>query len=131
MTTQTDLLALERQFWTGDADFYRRNVDNKCLVAFPDMAGVMSKEDIARSVKSDAPRWRDVIMQNKGLVEPMYGVAVLSYEASATRSTGEPYKALVSSGYVWRDGAWKLAFHQQTPLNGVGRHEADRQDKAH
>jgi hypothetical protein len=63
----------------------------------------------------DGPRWRDVRMQVKGVLEPSPGVALLTYEANATRAEGEPYAALVSSGYVRRNGAWKMVFHQQTP----------------
>ena len=39
-----DLLSLEKQFWSGDADFYRRNLDDSCLVVFAEMAGPMSRE---------------------------------------------------------------------------------------
>ena len=50
--TEKDLLALEKQFWTGDKEFYRGNVDDSCLVAFgPEMAGVMSNKDIAATAK--------------------------------------------------------------------------------
>ena len=45
------------------------------------------------------------------------GLAILSYEARATRSNGEPYSALVSTGYARRDDGWKMMFHQQTPLD--------------
>ena len=41
---------------------------------------------------------------------------MLSYEATAGRADGTPYKALVSSGYARHGRAWKLAFHQKTPL---------------
>ena len=41
--------------------------------------------------------------------------AIVTYEAHAKRATGEPYAALVSSGYVKRNGEWKMTFHQQTP----------------
>ncbi len=116
MAVRDDLLKLERQFWTGDADFYREHLDDKCLVAFTDMAGVMGKEDIAQMVKKDPPRWSDLKFEDKGMVTPADGIAILSYQASGKRGTGAAYKAVVSSGYVKRDGAWKMAFHQQTPL---------------
>ena len=116
MTLRTDLLALEKQFWNGDAEFYRSHLDDNCLVAFTDMAGVMRKDDIAAMVKKDPPRWADLHFEEKGLVEPVHDMAVLSYEASGKRGSGEAYNAIVSSGYVKRDGEWKLAFHQQTPL---------------
>lgn len=115
MSLQTDLLALEKKFWSGDAGFYRNNLDDKCLTVFTKMAGVQSKDAIADMVAGDSQRWEDLKIDEKGLVEPTRDMAILSYEASAQRG-GQRYKALVSSGYVRRNGAWKLAFHQQTPL---------------
>jgi hypothetical protein len=44
------------------------------------------------------------------------GAVVVTYEVDAERANGEPYRAVVSTGYVKRDGEWKMAFHQQTPL---------------
>ena len=119
MALQDELIALEERFWKGDAGFYRDNLDDQCLTAFAEMAGVFRKDDIARTV-GESPRWRDVELAPKGLVEPTDDFAVLTYQASATRGEGERYRALVSSGYVRRAaGAWKLAFHQQTPLPPV------------
>jgi hypothetical protein len=40
---------------------------------------------------------------------------VVVYSVVARRDRQEPYSAVISSAYVLRDGAWKLAFHQQTP----------------
>jgi len=117
MSLQNDLLAMEKKFWAGDAAFYRQNLDDQCLTVFTKMAGVQSKEDVAGMVAKDPnQRWQDLKIEEKGLVEPTRDVAILSYEASARRGD-ERYKALVSSGYVRRNGSWKLAFHQQTPLD--------------
>jgi hypothetical protein len=115
MTLQDELLDIERGFWTGDAEFYRRHADERCLTAFPGMAAVMSSEEIAGTV-GDGPRWDEPDLDVKGLVTPTGDVAILSYETTATRGDGDPYHALVSSAYVRRDDGWKLAFHQQTPL---------------
>jgi hypothetical protein len=119
MTLETDLHALEQQFWTGDEEFYRSHLDDKCLVAFVDMAGVMSKEDIAKMVSKDPPHWHNLKITGKGFVQPSDTVAVLSYQASGDRDRGGHYEAIVSSGYVKRKGQWKMAFHQQTPLNAT------------
>jgi hypothetical protein len=115
MTAQDDLLALERGFWTGDAAFYRQNLDEVCVTAFTEMAGAFKKDEIAGMIK-DGDRWRDLSMDVKGFLEPAPGVAIFTYQVRATRKSGEPYTAVVSSGYVKRNGAWKMAFHQQTPL---------------
>jgi hypothetical protein len=113
---EQDLLALEKKFWTGDSAFYEQNVDESCLIAFTrDMVGVMSNKDLAATVKS-GNRWKNLEVDLKGLVTPSDNTAILSYEARATRESGERYAALVSSGYAKRDGRWKLVFHQQTPL---------------
>jgi len=115
MTTKDDLLALEKQFWTGDAEFYRRNLDDPCLTAFTEMAGVFDKEEIAATIKG-GQRWRDLELEYKGLIEPVPDMAILTYQAKAKRENGAPYSALVSSGYAKREGGWKMTFHQQTPL---------------
>jgi len=116
MQLQQDLITLEKQFWGGDADFYRRNLDEECLTAFADIAGVRGKEEIAGMVEKDRPRWRNLKIDQKGFIALDRDTAILTYEANADRANGEHYHALVSSGYVKRDGEWKLAFHQQTPL---------------
>lgn len=110
-----ELLELERGFWTGDAEFYKANADTECLVAFPGMTAAMGNADLAATVK-DPKRWKSVDMDVKGVVQPGTDVAVLTYEAHAQRKNGEPYDALVSSGYVRRLDGWKLMFHTQAPL---------------
>jgi Domain of unknown function (DUF4440) len=109
------LLALEEQFWSGDAAFYRANVDAECLCAFPEMAGLLGREQVAATVP-EGPRWRQLVIEPHGFRWLGDAAAILTYRAKAKRPTGEPYEALVSSAYVRRGEGWKLAFHQQTPL---------------
>lgn len=75
----------------------------------------MGRDAVAATVKNSA-RWQDLAIELKGLVQPEANVVILSYQANAQRD-GQPYAALVSSGYVRRSRAWKLAFHQQTPCD--------------
>ena len=49
-------------------------------------------------------------------MQPTDDVAIITYRAAAEREGSEQYRARVSSGYVKRDGAWRMVFHQQTPL---------------
>jgi len=116
MPVKDDLLALERGFWSGDAAFYRQNLDAVCVTAFTEMAGAFTKDEIAGMIE-DADRWRDLDLDVKACLEPVPGVAFLTYQVRATRKSGEPYAAVVSSGYVKRDGAWRMALHHQTPLD--------------
>ena len=118
MSDLKDRLAkLEKAFWEADADFYRANADENCLVNFPGMVGVLDNEALARSVSGDA-RWRDITFSNLTLLRPFGGVAVIAYEATATKDDGKPQHSSVSSGYVEREGAWKLAWHHHVPLTG-------------
>ena len=84
-----DLLALEKQFWTGDEAFYRENVDRSCLVAFAEMAGVMGNDEIAATVR-DGNRWTQLELLERGFLQPTPDVALLTYEAKAERADGRP-----------------------------------------
>jgi len=116
---QEQLLDLDRRLWSGGPDEYRAILDDDCLVAFGQTAGVSDREAVARTVETPQ-RWHDVELEPEGVVQPTAGVAILTYRASATRGKDEHYRALVSSGYVKRGDGWKLMFHQQTPLGGSG-----------
>ena len=115
-TLAQDLLGLERRFWTGDAEFYRRHLDEKCLTVFKGMAGVFNREDIAVQAKN-GHHWTNLQLTAKGFVQPSEDFAILSYEMSGEREDGAPHRALASTGYVRRYGEWKMTFHQQTPLD--------------
>lgn len=110
------LLTIERELWTGGPEAYHRHVADECLVAFTEMAGTWTREQVVASVE-EGPRWRDLEMDVQGWIEPAEDIVLVTYRARATRGD-DHYHALVSSGYVRRDDAWKLAFHQQTPLPG-------------
>jgi hypothetical protein len=117
MALQDDLLSIERELWIGEADAYRRNLDDDCLVAFTEMAGVSQREEVAGMVEG-GPRWRELELEIEGFLRPTDEVAIVSYRASAVRGGEDRYRALVSSGYVRRGDEWKMMFHQQTPLPG-------------
>jgi hypothetical protein len=115
MALEQDLLQLEKGFWLQGADYYRAHVDGDCLLAFTEMTGIHSNEEIA-AMNPGAGAWRAAELDPKGCISLGDDAAVITYEVSAARSAGEPYRAVVSSGYVRRGEEWKMAFHQQTPL---------------
>lgn len=116
MANKQELLDIERGFWTGDSAYYEAHADVECLVAFPQMAKVMTNSELAGTA-SKPNRWRDLDIKLKGMVEPGSDIVMLTYEARATRENGESYAALVSTGYVHRADGWKMMFHAQTPLD--------------
>ena len=118
--SKNDLLELEKGFWTGDAAYYAANADTECLVAFPGMAQAMDNADLAKTA-TKPNRWRDLQIDLKGIIEPGSDIIMLTYEAHATRENGEPYAALVSTGYVHRVNGWKMMFHSQTPMETAAK----------
>ena len=113
MASEQTFLSIEKALWNGGPEAYRDHLDDQCLVAFTDMAGVVSKASIADMAEDG--RWSDVMIEPKGFVEMTDQSAVLTYHCNAKRKNGEMYRALVSSAYVKRPEGWKLAFHSQTP----------------
>ncbi|RWM26947.1 hypothetical protein [Mesorhizobium sp.] len=115
-----ELLDLEKGFWTGDSAYFAAHADVECLVAFPEMAKAMPNADLAKTA-TKPNRWRDLDIKLKGMVEPGSDIVMLTYEAHATRESGESYAALVSTGYVHRADGWKMMFHAQTPIETLTR----------
>ena len=114
LNLEDHLFSLEEKFWTEPGDYYRRNLAYAALMVFPEPAGVLVKDEIASTLER-TPRWSDVTLEEHRLLELSDRAAVVTYKATARRE-GESYVARASSAYVRDGNAWKLAFHQQTPL---------------
>jgi uncharacterized protein DUF4440 len=111
------LFAMEEQFWLESAAYYQRNLADAALMVFPDPAGVQVKDEILSSVAGPS-RWLDVALEEHRVMELSNGAALVTYKATAHRAgEAKPYRARASSAYVHDGRDWKLAFHQQTPLN--------------
>lgn len=111
----TELLDLERAFWTSDARFYEEHLTPDCVMVFPEM-GLLERSAVLEGLEGGS-RWRSVSMSDSVVKRPSPGLAILSYEAQAMRDGHDaPHRAFVSSVYVETAGGWKLAFHQHTPV---------------
>jgi hypothetical protein len=118
MPVGKELYQIEEGFWIKGKDHFLAHVDERCLLAFPQMGemhGVHSRAEVAATATA-ANRWRDLTMNDRQLLEVGEDFAMISYRAEVTRADGEPYAALVSSGYARRPAGWKLAFHQHSPV---------------
>ena len=107
------LYALEERFWKEGADYYRRHLADDAVMVFP--GSVLVSDQIADTVK-DRVRWTQVELEEHRLIELAEDAAVVTYKVTARRGAGAPYVARASSAYVSDGRGWKLAFHQQTPL---------------
>jgi uncharacterized protein (TIGR02246 family) len=110
---QETLLDFERRLSEGDADHYRELLSDDATVVVPGMA--LDKDACVAAIE-EADGWDDVVMDDVRLTTPADDVAAVTYRFSGRRGEAAPYVALMSSVYVVRDGRWRLALHQQTPL---------------
>jgi hypothetical protein len=113
------LLRLEREGWdalsSGRAgEYYREHLAENALLAFP--FGVMTREEAIDAMESASP-WSMFEIHDARVVALTPDSGVLAYRAVAQRSGEAPYFAIVSSTFVRVGGAWKLAFHQQSPVS--------------
>jgi hypothetical protein len=93
------MIALEEQFWKGDADFYRQRLTAEALMVFPDPVAVLGKEETVASI-SEAPRWRDIQFTEIKGVMLATDAALLVYRATARRAENATYATRASSVYV-------------------------------
>jgi hypothetical protein len=123
------LLNIERGLWTNDAVFYRDHLTEDCLLVFPE-TGVITRDiavDAIRKENEEGRRWAEVYFDEVHSLRLAEDVALLTYRAIARwQHEKSTITALASSLYVKRDGAWKLAFHQQTPTTGGSQDSPQR-----
>ena len=121
MGAHDDLLALEDEGWKalstgGDAAaaFYGRVLDDDVAFLLP---GGLKVDDRAKAVEMMGGQPWDWYRIVDARVLPLgEGAAAVLYTAEARRGDEPVYSALMSSTYVRRDGGWRLAVHQQSPL---------------
>ena len=113
-----ETLIVQEQFWeassVADAKLIRGYLTDDALVT--GNFGVLDKETTISGAEGQSPFefWR--IEDEPHLLQLTENSAVIIYKASAQRKGREPFTVQMSSTYVNLNGAWKLAFHHQTPL---------------
>ena len=111
-----ELVALERRGWEAlsgpdGARFYGEVMADDGLMLFPAMA--LDKEQTVQAIASAAP-WSAFDLSDLRVIE-LGHEAIVTYRAVAHREGEAQYQAWMSSVYAFRDGAWRLVLHQQTP----------------
>jgi hypothetical protein len=116
---KAQLVSLEMAFWeaAGNGAFYRNAFAEEGLLVLPFAGGILEKPAAIESAEA-APPWDRFSIDDARVVQLGEGIAALVYRAEGIRSGSEPYRALISSVYTWRDDQWQLVLHQQTPVNG-------------
>jgi hypothetical protein len=113
-----ELLELEERGWRAlvdgnGPDFYEDVCTEDAVMLFP--GGMVLDRDDAIEGLRQAPPWATYELSDTRVVPLDDDAAVVVYRVTAQRDGDEPYRAAMSSTYVRRGGAWKLAVHQQTP----------------
>ena len=121
MELEKRLLDIERKLWTNDAVFYESHLIDESLLVFPE-TGVITRSvavDAILAENAEGRRWTEVQFDDVRSLQLANDAALLTYRVTGRWEHEEAKSlALASSVYVERDGAWKLAIHQQTPLQG-------------
>jgi hypothetical protein len=121
MELDKQLMGIERKLWSNDAVFYRNNLIEESLLVFSE-TGVITRDvavDAILAENAEGRRWAEVQFDEVRRLRLADDAALLTYKVTARWEHEESkYSALASSVYIKRDGVWKLAFHQQTPLEG-------------
>jgi hypothetical protein len=76
--------------------------------------GVLDREAAIEAMAA-APPWERFEITDPQAVPLGRDAGALVYRVVAHRAGEEPYAAVISSTFVREDGAWRLAFHQQSP----------------
>ncbi|GAA0728489.1 DUF4440 domain-containing protein [Sphingomonas japonica] len=104
----------ETSLWTGDAEQYRRLIDDSCVMVLPAEPYIFSASAAIAAV-SETPRWDSVDLADLQIARPQEGVIAIAYHATARRGE-ERYSAHCTS--VLRrceHEVWRVIQHQQTP----------------
>jgi hypothetical protein len=111
---------LERDGWQAlstSADvargFYDAVLAEDVLMLLPGGLVLDDREQVLATMSG--PPWTHHELHDVRALGLSDDCVVVTYRVHAERE-GAPYDALMSSTYVRRDGAWRLALHQQTPL---------------
>ena len=119
MELEDQLVAIERKLWSNDAAYYRDNLIEEAVLVFAE-TGVIPRDtavDAILSENANGKRWAEVEFADVKTLRFSDDVLLLSYRVAARWEHEESrIFALASSVYVKRNDRWKLAFHQQTPM---------------
>ncbi len=108
-----ELWQMERAFWLMGSEQFEAGLASQCLMALPGV-GILDREQTLSSLQG-VPRWANLTMHDQQIATIGDDVAVLAYEAVASRQQAASYRARCTSTYVRQGSDWRMVQHQQTP----------------
>jgi uncharacterized protein (TIGR02246 family) len=117
MNRDQELTEIERTFWTNDTEIYSKTFLPDAVLIFPEV-GRINLETALNALREEnaaGHHWAEVAFVDPRALTILADAALLSYEATARWNYKEDAeKVLCTTLYVKRDGAWRVACHQQT-----------------
>jgi hypothetical protein len=113
----SDLIDLEKKFWTNDPQFYEANYTADAVLIFPGV-GKLERATAVAAIRDEnrrGHRWAEVAFDDIATVELTPEVVLLTYSARARWNYQDTASTvLCSTVYLRNDGQWHVALHQQT-----------------
>lgn len=120
MTTQSEILGLEHEAWQALSTnsgavraLCERVLDPEVVMLLPGGLVIEGSDQALESMSG--PPWDSYELSHERVLTLSGDAAVVVYQARARRGDLD-YLALINSTYVRRGGGWRLALHQQTPI---------------
>lgn len=115
------LIELEQHAWRAlcttreeAKQFYGALLTEDAVMLFPGGTRIEGKEEILESI--GAQPWSSFQLDAPQVLSLGESSGIVVYKATAQREGSSAYEALISSAYTFDGKAWKMAFHQQTPV---------------
>jgi Domain of unknown function (DUF4440) len=119
MEITQELIRIERTLWTNNADVYQEGYLADAVLIFP-VVGRIGRDTAVAAIREEngqGRHWAEVRFEDISTLSLGADAVLLTYRALARWNyedkTGE---TLCGTVYVRSDGAWKVAFHQQTAV---------------
>lgn len=110
------IMKLEKGFWdrANEPEFYEEAMTDDAIAVIEPM-GFVDKKSAAKMAETSGHAWKEVKMEDLHTIRLAEDCAALAYHCEAKDSEGKPYRVAISSVYVKRGGAWKLALTNHQP----------------
>jgi hypothetical protein len=106
--------AFEESLWTGDAENYRKLLDDECLMVLPEKPHIFTGPQAIEAV-AKTPRWANVAFSDQQIMRPQEGLIVIAYTAKAQRDGADAYEAYCTTTIRrLAHDEWRVVQHQQT-----------------
>ncbi|MBB5077432.1 nuclear transport factor 2 family protein [Nonomuraea endophytica] len=123
MSVEKELRELEEQGWAaisvGNGGFYRELVTDRTICVEPD--GLQTGAELAADIEANKSPFDDYTLEDVKVLELTGDAALITYRATVRlKEAGFSFQLYMTSVYERVGNAWKLAFHQQTPVKQDG-----------